>query len=180
MYGYRPSKTVILITCLYDLNYVFLILTKFYKCNPVAFSDFSYLCNKLRDMFKSFFQWNADSAGFFASLLCAIHCSAIPILISLGLMSSGSWMHNHLFDWIIIGFGFIMAGYAIVGDYLRKHRKIQPLLFAVTGFAFLLIGMIEHHGWMLIFSVIGGRLVATSHVLNFRYAGACRLKSVVV
>ena len=179
MYGNPFSKTVILITCKHDLNYSNIILRKFYKCNLVAFSDFYYLCFKLRVMFKSFFQWNADSAGFFASLLCAIHCSAIPILISLGLMSSGSWMHNHLFDWIIIGFGFIMAGYAIVGDYLKKHRKIQPLLFAIAGFAFLIIGMIEHHGWMLIFSVTGGLLVATSHVLNFRYAGACRLKSIV-
>ncbi|MBK8079602.1 MAG: MerC domain-containing protein [Saprospiraceae bacterium] len=71
-------------------------------------------------MFSRFFQLHADSAGFFASLLCAIHCSAIPILISLGLMGSGSWLHNHLFDWIIIGFGFIMAGYAIVGDYVKS------------------------------------------------------------
>src|SRR5690606_26098025 len=125
--------------------------------------------HKIKDMFKSFFQWNADSAGFFASLLCAIHCSAIPILISLGLMSSGSWMHNHLFDWIIIGFGFVMAGYAIVGDYFKKHRKILPMILAFLGFAFLLIGMIEHHGWMLIFSVAGGLLVATSHVVNWKY-----------
>jgi MFS family permease len=127
-------------------------------------------------MVRKFFNLNPDAAGFFASLLCAIHCSAIPIMISLGLMGSGSWLHNHLFDWIIIGFGFIMAGYAIVGDYFKKHRKILPLAIAATGFSFLLIGMIDHHGWMLIFSVLGGLLVASSHVLNWRYSQSCRTK----
>jgi hypothetical protein len=130
-------------------------------------------------MFRRFFQLHADSAGFFASLLCAIHCSALPILISLGLMGSGSWLHNHLFDWIIIGFGFIVAGYAIVGDYLKKHKNIKPLLMAVTGFVFLLVGMIDHHGWMLIFSVTGGIMVASSHVLNWKYSQTCtRMKSI--
>ncbi|MBK6363644.1 MAG: MerC domain-containing protein [Saprospiraceae bacterium] len=132
-------------------------------------------------MFSRFFQLHADSAGFFASLLCAIHCSAIPILISLGLMGSGSWLHNHLFDWIIIGFGFIMAGYAIVGDYVKKHRNIKPLILAVTGFIFLLVGMIDHHGWMLIFSVTGGIMVASSHVLNWKYTQTCsRMKSITL
>lgn len=128
-------------------------------------------------MFRNFFRLHADAAGFFASLLCAIHCSAIPILISFGLIGSGSWLHNHLFDWIIIGLGFIIAGYAIVGDYLKKHKKPLPLLVAVTGFAFLLIGMIDHHGWLLIFSVTGGLLVATSHVLNWKYSKTCRVHS---
>lgn len=115
---------------------------------------------------------NPDSAGFFASLLCAIHCSAIPLLISFGLLGSSSWLHNHFFDWLIIGFGIVVAGYSIVGDYFKKHRKLFPLIMAIIGFSFLLIGMIEHHGWMLIFSVLGGLLVASSHVLNWRYSHA--------
>lgn len=139
-----------------------------------------YICRKLYVMFRNFFQLHADAAGFFASLLCAIHCSAIPILISFGLIGSGSWLHNHLFDWIIIGLGFIIAGYAIVGDYLKKHRKLLPLLVAVTGFIFLLIGMIDHHGWMLIFSVVGGLLVASSHVLNWKYSKTCRVQSTLL
>jgi hypothetical protein len=126
-------------------------------------------------MLKRFFHLHADSAGFFTSLLCAIHCSAIPIMISFGLIGSGSWLHNHLFDWIIISIGIVIAGYAIVGDFLKKHRKPQPLIVAAIGFSFLLIGMIDHHGWMLVFSVIGGLLVATSHILNWRYTQTCKM-----
>jgi hypothetical protein len=120
-----------------------------------------------------YFKINADTAGFFTSILCALHCSAIPVLISLGLIGTGSWLHNHLFDWIIIAIGVVIASYSLVGDFIKKHRKMTPLMMAAIGFTFLLIGMIEHHGWMLVFSVAGGLLVAASHMVNFSYSGSC-------
>ena len=83
---------------------------------------------------------NADTAGFFTSMLCAIHCSAVPVLISLGLLGSGTWLHNHMIDWVVIGFGIIIASYSLLGDFVRKHRNLLPLGMALTGFLFLLIG----------------------------------------
>lgn len=126
---------------------------------------------------EKYIKLNADTAGFFTSLLCAIHCSAVPLLISLGLIGSSSWLHNHLFDWVIIGIGIVIASYSLVGDYFRKHRKSAPLIMASIGFIFLLIGMTEHHGWMLAFSVLGGLLVASSHLINFNLSGSCRFDS---
>jgi len=106
---------------------------------------------------KAFFRINPDTAGFFTSMLCAIHCSAVPI-----------WLHNHMIDWVVIGSGIVIASYSLVGDYFNRHRQIVPGLTALFGFSFLLIGMIDHHGWMLIFSVLGGLMVATAHMLNHR------------
>ena len=127
-------------------------------------------------MIDKYFKINADSAGFFTSLLCALHCSAVPVLISFGLIGSGSWLHNHTFDWVIIALGIVIASYSLVGDYFRKHRNIIPIAIAASGFIFLFIGMVEHHGWMLIFSVLGGLMVAYSHLLNFRFGGICAVK----
>lgn len=116
----------------------------------------------------SFLQRNPDFAGMFTSLLCAIHCSAVPVLISMGMLSTSTWLHNHAFDWVVIGIGVVIASYSLVGGFFKKHKNIRPLLLAVLGFVFLLVGMIEHHGWMLLFSVFGGLLVATSHLYNHR------------
>jgi hypothetical protein len=116
---------------------------------------------------KNFLGLNADVAGFWTSMLCAVHCSAIPVLMSLGMIGSQSVSHNHTFDWIIIGLGLVIAGYSLVSDY-AKHKNKLPLGMAMTGFCFLFIGMIDHHGWMLVFSVIGGLLVASSHIVNHR------------
>jgi len=128
-------------------------------------------------MIKSLFSINADTAGFFTSMLCAIHCSAVPVLISLGLLGSGTWLHNHMIDWVVIGFGVIIASYSLFGDFVRKHRNILPLVLALTGFIFLLIGMIEHHGWMLVFSVVGGLMVASAHLVNHRLGRVCITKN---
>ena len=117
---------------------------------------------------KSFFNLNADLAGFLTSLLCAIHCSAVPVLISLGVLSSSTWLHNHAIDWAVIGTGIFIASYSLLGDFIRVHKNVTPLLLAAGGFVFLILGMIEHHGWMLILSVSGGLLVASAHLVNHR------------
>lgn len=116
---------------------------------------------------------NADKAGFVASTLCAIHCAGIPVLISSGLLSTTTWLHNHAIDWAIISFGIIVASYALVGDYFNKHKNPKPLIFASIGFMGLFVGMIDHHGWMLAFSVIGGLMVATAHYINIRLSHSC-------
>jgi hypothetical protein len=121
----------------------------------------------------SFLQRNPDFAGMFTSLLCAVHCSAVPVLVSMGVLSTSTWLHNHAFDWIVIGIGVVIASYSLVGDYFKKHQNVKPLLFAFVGFAFLLLGMVEHHGWMLIFSVVGGILVAYAHLHNHKLGRVC-------
>ncbi|KXK37951.1 MAG: MerC domain-containing protein [Saprospiraceae bacterium] len=122
---------------------------------------------------KSFLNINPDAAGFFTSMLCAVHCSAVPVLISMGLLGSGSWLHNHAFDWIIIGIGVLIASYSLIGDFYKKHKNILPLAMAMLGFAMLIIGMIEHHGWMLGFSVVGGIIVALAHMYNHKLGANC-------
>lgn len=117
---------------------------------------------------KSIFNVNPDTAGFFTSMLCAIHCSAIPVLISMGLLSSSTWLHSHAIDWVVIGAGILIASYSLLGDFIKKHRNLTPLLMAIVGFIFLFVGMIEHHGWMLVFSVLGGLTVASAHMYNHR------------
>ena len=140
----------------------------------------TYICITLIKPYKqmkSFFKLHPDSAGFFTSMLCAIHCSAVPLLISTGLLSSSTWLHNHAIDWVVICTGIVIASYALVGDFFKKHRNYSPLFLGGVGFVFLLIGMIEHHGWMLIFSVMGGLMVASAHVINHRLGALYRDKN---
>ncbi len=144
--------------CIYEVYFVLLSLV----------SNLKYM--------KSLFNINPDTAGFLTSMLCAIHCSAVPLLISFGLLSSSTWLHNHLIDWVVIGIGFIIAIYSLIGDFIKKHRNALPVVLAVTGFTFLLIGMEEHHGWMLLFSVTGGIMVAMAHLHNHRIGKLVMIK----
>ena len=77
-------------------------------------------------------------------------------------------MHNHAFDWVVIGLGIVIAAFSLVKDYLQKHRVITPLILGLLGFVLLIIGTVVHHGPFVIASVLGGLLVASAHVVNWK------------
>ena len=82
-------------------------------------------------------------------------------------------MHNHAIDWAVIGLCIVIASISLIGDYLNSHRNPKPLLLALVGFVLLAIGMVEHHGIMLVFSVLGGLTVAISHWINYKLGRTC-------
>ena len=80
----------------------------------------------------------ADWAGMVASIGCAIHCAAMPLVLaylpSLGL----GWLASEGFHrWMaIVCFGFAAA--AFVPGW-RKHRSFQPVIWAAIGLLLLTI-----------------------------------------
>ena len=114
-----------------------------------------------------FFSFNLDFLGFITSFVCALHCITIPVIFSLGLIGSSSITHNHYFDIILVGLGLILASSSIIKDYY-KSRNIQPLTVGLIGMVLLIVGLSGHDFIQNICSVIGGCLLASAHVLNWR------------
>lgn len=109
---------------------------------------------------------NIDLAGFIVSFLCAIHCAALPILISLGVLSSAVIENHVFFEWTIIGLSAIIASWSILRSYFKSHRNFIPMAMVILGFVFLVINQGLHiHTWLL---VTGGLLIAAAHVLNWK------------
>lgn len=109
---------------------------------------------------------NIDLAGFIVSFLCAIHCAALPILISFGLLST-SVMENHaVFEWAIIGISAVIASWSILRSYFKNHKNVIPTVMVVLGFLLLAVDHGFHiHSWLL---VTGGLLIASAHILNWK------------
>ena len=118
-------------------------------------------------MIRRFFGFNLDFAGAATATLCALHCSFVPILFSLGIMSNSH--HNHFFDWTMMTIGLTIAGYILTKDYNSKHGKLLPITIAGIGFIILGIG-IETHGELFFLNVLGGILIVISHFLNWRFS----------
>lgn len=116
-------------------------------------------------MLSKFFSLNLDFAGATAATLCAIHCAAFPVLLSLGVISSTH--HNHIFDWVLMTIGIVIAGYILVKDFSSKHKNILPLTIAGIGFITLFTG-IETHGEHFYLNIIGGLLIVGAHFLNWK------------
>lgn len=124
-----------------------------------------YICNTVTRSMKRFIGLNADFVGSMAALICAVHCMAFPLFLSLGLISSTH--HNHAFDFIFFAFGVGIALYVLVKDYFKKHKNAQPSIIAIIGFVVLFFG-IQSHGQLFYLSVTGGLMVTASHYINWK------------
>jgi hypothetical protein len=73
-----------------------------------------------------------DKAGMTASVLCAIHCAIVPILItSLPLMGLG-FLANPMLEWSMISLALLIGVHAIGLSYFRTHHKRLPMLLLIT------------------------------------------------
>jgi len=116
-------------------------------------------------MMNRFFGLNFDFAGAFAAALCAVHCTIIPIMASVGLASGST--HSHAFDFCLMGIGVLIAGFVLVKDAVKSHSNYFPLILAMAGFVVLFIG-IESHGEYFYLNIMGGVMVVISHLLNWK------------
>jgi hypothetical protein len=113
-----------------------------------------------------------DRIGATGSLLCAIHCALLPILIAL-LPSLG------LATWLGDGFevGFVLFatlfGLAVLAWSYRRHRAMRALGLLLPGLAVLWIGILYaplHHALVphAVAMTFGGTLVGLAHLANLR------------
>jgi hypothetical protein len=116
-----------------------------------------------------------DNIGMTASILCAIHCAVVPILItSLPLLGLG-FLANPWMEWSMIAFALLIGFYAIGLSYFKIHHRLPPLLLMIAGFLTIIGGHLFTTGWHeAIIVPIGGLLIATAHLFNYKYTGICQ------
>ena len=116
-----------------------------------------------------------DNIGMTASVLCAIHCAVVPIVItSLPLFGLG-FLANPFVEWSMIILAVFIGFYAIGFSYLRVHHKPVPIVLLISGFLVIIVGHLLVSGWHEALVVpVGGLLIATAHFFNFRYTGICK------
>lgn len=120
---------------------------------------------------------NIDIAGFFTSGICALHCMALPILISFGLFEGlmADVAHN-MIEWIVYAVALIFASTAVFSGW-RQHSSILPFLFFLSGFLIISSGLILHTGSGHVIMAGGGVCIAIGHFMNFRLLRPVHLSS---
>ena len=116
-----------------------------------------------------------DSVGMTASILCAIHCAVVPLLItSLPLLGLG-FLANPWLEWSMIIFALCIGSYAIGLSFFKTHHKVLPLILMALGFLVIIAGHIFVTSWHeAIIVPMGGLLIACAHFYNYKYTGMCK------
>ncbi len=109
-----------------------------------------------------------DKIGICVSLLCAVHCALLPLIITLLPLIGFGFLANNYFEMAIIATSLLIGYTSLRGSY-RKHCNKTPLIIITQGFAIIFIGKMliaQHYEWL--FLTAGGLLIATAHFYNSR------------
>ena len=114
----------------------------------------------------------ADRVGATASLICALHCAALPFVFAALPTLGLGFLADHLFERIFIACASALALTVLLHAY-RRHRDAHALMLLVPGLALLWIGgfLVDGHdtvGLHALLVVLGGSCVALAHLTNLR------------
>ncbi len=109
-----------------------------------------------------------DVWGFSGSFLCAIHCLALPFLVSMGLLGHLHLHATFVWEWILFVVLLLIAIGSLIGSFRKSHRDAGPLLMAGLGIALIFIGTVNHEHFSHFMSGIGGLILAAAHFQNWR------------
>ena len=117
-----------------------------------------------------------EKVGVFLSLLCAIHCLALPLILFAAPYLASSIAFSPMAEWVLVIGSFGMALLLLWQDF-RKHRQPMPLYF--LGLAVLiklvdtLVGM-KSIEW--IFGLSLGVFITLAYWFNYKHKTACTCK----
>ncbi|HMO62298.1 MAG TPA: MerC domain-containing protein [Ferruginibacter sp.] len=121
-------------------------------------------------------KFNWDWIGIGTSILCAIHCALLPLIVPSLSLFGFNIIHNVFFEWGMILFAFIVGSYALFHGYIRHHRSLLPVYIFAAGFALLLLKQFFLHieNWLLLPAVC---LIIAAHYYNYRLCHRTRCSS---
>ncbi len=125
---------------------------------------------------------NFDRVGFSLSLICAVHCLAMPIFLPLVPLLADSFVASENLELLIISITFLIATPTLFRGYLRHRKLVIPACF-LLGLLFLALrpSAFEHaHDHLhsedtshFILAALGGGALALGHWLNLRFCRTC-------
>ena len=119
----------------------------------------------------------ADLTGIILSFTCLIHCLALPLLLLIA---------PALSRWIALPDGVhaailllaLPAAAIAMRDGWRRHRRLVPTVFAVSGLGLLALGLSAHEGGVAVanpeaadqlLTSVGALTLAAAHLVNWRW-----------
>lgn len=110
---------------------------------------------------------NWDFLGITASVLCAIHCAVLPLLLASLPVLGINIIHNSYFEYGMILLAFLIGSWALLHGFRRHHRRLTPLLLFTGGLS-LLVAKQVWHAYELRFLPFAVVLIVGAHLLNYR------------
>ena len=118
-----------------------------------------------------------DTLGMGASIICAIHCAAVPFLVSIAASAGLNVFQSSWFEFGILGLAVIFILTSLVPSFL-KHKNALPISLALFGLVAVIINHIIWGHTSYVLSFFGAIAIATGHYKNFQLTkGTCKVSA---
>jgi hypothetical protein len=113
---------------------------------------------------------NWDWLGISASVICAIHCALLPLLLTSLPLFGINIIHHLGFELGMIVLALVIGSYSMYHGYKKHHHRLTPWLIFLSGGSFLILKQLfpDYQLFLLVPAVI---LIVYAHLLNVR---SCR------
>ncbi len=105
--------------------------------------------------------------GIATSVLCAIHCALLPILLTTLPVFGVNIIHNSFFEWGMISLAFAVGSYSLFHGYIKHHRSWTPVMIFSFGFIFLVLKQFFIQ-LEVPFLLVAVTCIITAHFYNYR------------
>jgi hypothetical protein len=122
------------------------------------------------------------NVGTWASIVCAVHCTVVPLLAIL-IPTTGVYLFiNETFEFALLALSLLFNITNICFGY-RQHKSNKALALLALGLFFFVIGRLLHHhnhhnGFQFdlfnLFMIVGGLLMAISSFMNDKMCKHCK------
>lgn len=121
---------------------------------------------------------NLDVLGIGASLICAVHCALLPLLMTILPLLKLEMFTNEKLEYGLMTITLLVGCTSLFKGYRYHHQHIKPLLLFFLGFVLLLAGhFMAEHFWEPVMVAAGALLIVAAHVWNLRECRHCRICS---
>ncbi len=117
-----------------------------------------------------------DYSGVTVSWICAAHCLAMPLLITILPLIGLSFLVDETTEWLIIGLSGLIALISLVPAYFNRHRKMRSILLFAFGISLILLSHLAFEDellWNIPLVLTGAILITAAHFINRRLCRDC-------
>jgi hypothetical protein len=115
-----------------------------------------------------------DMAGSFVAIACAVHCIALPIIISFGGLGLLNSVSHGTVEMSFLLATILFAGSSIFIGFRQKRISTLPVVLFIIGFFAICTSLVLH---LHLLSAIGGILIAAAHYFNWKYTRQSKVKA---
>ena len=123
-------------------------------------------------------QERLDGAGATASLVCAVHCALMPLVITLLPLVGLGFLSSEPVEWLLLGLSTLLGVSSLCLGY-RRHRSRRALCVLAVGLGLIATGrtieMREIQGPSVLLVVCGGVTIAGAHLVNRHLCRTCQM-----